>query len=312
MTKLIILSIDPQNIDPSEFVRLAFEQFRAIGVEEFSLDEPRVDELLGARAYSGGDVPVEVIDEIDQTIASDTCNRYKVYFENDSPGLQDCIDQCQTWGLQFEVQELADQDWDAEWRKTYSAFEVTEDLWIIPEWEKENYKGEKYLYVYPGQGFGTGKHETTFLCLKIYSELKRSDFASCLDFGCGSGILGCAVLKKSPRARIIFCDIDKAALDNTVQNLSLNFSGLDLSSCTVVVRDRLVLEKHNLVFANILLSALVDEKHTIDQSLNRGGLLIASGILAEQRDEFLNSYRDYKLLQEERKSDWMAFLLEKQ
>ncbi|HLT22593.1 MAG TPA: hypothetical protein VKZ84_04085, partial [Bacteriovoracaceae bacterium] len=43
----------------------ALNDFSAAGVEEYSLSEAEVDEILGVRSYSGGDLPQEVLDEVD-------------------------------------------------------------------------------------------------------------------------------------------------------------------------------------------------------------------------------------------------------
>ena len=71
------------------------------------------------------------------------------------------------------------------------------------------------LFIYPGMGFGTGNHETTFLCLQFLDDLvhkKKFTFDTCLDFGCGSGILGIAALKLIKKLSIDFCDLEIEAL----------------------------------------------------------------------------------------------------
>ena len=52
---------DPAVIE--EVKEIAFGKYDADGIQEFAIDEARVDEILGERAYSGGDVPEEVIDD---------------------------------------------------------------------------------------------------------------------------------------------------------------------------------------------------------------------------------------------------------
>ena len=58
----------------------AIEDFGCDGVEEFSLEEARVDEILGERAYSGGDIPESLIDEVQAATVDQDSFTYKYFF----------------------------------------------------------------------------------------------------------------------------------------------------------------------------------------------------------------------------------------
>lgn len=58
----------------------AHEDFGCDGVEEFSLEEARVDTILGERAYSGGDVPESLIDEVEAATIEQDAFTYKYFF----------------------------------------------------------------------------------------------------------------------------------------------------------------------------------------------------------------------------------------
>ena len=90
--------------------------------------------------------------------------------------------------MSIVLEEKESQDWNESWREHYSSIQITEEFSICPSWEEP--KSEKYIKIYPGLGFGTGEHETTELCLAASWSLGVDSFESCLDFGCGSGILG--------------------------------------------------------------------------------------------------------------------------
>lgn len=67
---------------PGEWVSLeshAVNDFDSIGIEEFSLTEPEVDALLGERSYSGGDLPQEVLDEVEDRVLKGPVN-YRFFF----------------------------------------------------------------------------------------------------------------------------------------------------------------------------------------------------------------------------------------
>ena len=65
---------------------------------------------------------------------------------------------------------------------------LLESFFIKPTWEEvdEEHKGMKMIEIDPGTAFGTGKHDTTQLCIKQLVEYVK-DGDKVLDLGCGSG-----------------------------------------------------------------------------------------------------------------------------
>ena len=297
----------------------AVDDYFCQGIEDFSMNEEQVDEALGEKAFSGGSVPQDVLDEVDLNQAAREGQRVKFYFHEGD--IENNVDNFQKYlrknceHLDVEVEKNNWTDWNAEWKKSYKPIEISSRLTIIPEWEKEEWTDKKEaLFIYPGMGFGTGDHETTFLCLQIFDELNQNNkFAHCLDFGCGSGILGMSALKLSPM-KVDFCDIEIEALNNCKQNLELNFLPDQLDGQRLVSRERFVVKKdYDLIFANILEHILIEEKELLKECLKENGSLIVSGILIEQmkkiKDEF--SEMGFQLKEEKIKGQWAALLFEK-
>ena len=171
-----------------EIDHIACAEYAATGVEDFSIDEAKVDSILGERSYSGGDVPESVIFEVEDTL--NTEGLLKKYYFNSKEEAIEFQNYLNTHGQKLELIESEVEDWNEEWKKTYAPILVSEELEIIPSWNKEDYSSlaKNQIYIYPGMGFGTGSHETTFLCLKLYTKYLNNRFKTCLDFGCGSGI----------------------------------------------------------------------------------------------------------------------------
>lgn len=298
----------------------ALDDFGCDGIEEFALEEARVDEILGERAYSGGDIPESLIDEVQAaTIDQDTITYKYFFYQNDFEEnaanfvffLKENYPELPLFTAQKNF-----EDWNAEWKKFYTPIIVSPRLEIIPEWLKDSraHSSAAKVYIYPGMGFGTGTHETTYLCLSLFDKISDDiTFGSaCLDFGCGSGILGIAALKikKMPT---LFCDIDKSALDNCIQNLVLNFEGEILEGTKLVIRERFSVDKkYNLVFANILEYVLLSEKETILSSLEKNGYLIVSGLLNHQVENIVSAYQPLKKVAVVSKNDWSAILFQGQ
>ena len=312
MSKYYYLEV-PRGTDfDLEISTLAHSKYDCLGIEEFSIDEPRVDQILGERSYSGADLPLDVINEVDATVNLGN-DLIKFFFASPTHAnkFQELL--LHKYQLDSQVVEKDQQDWNAEWKKSYAPINIDDQLSIIPEWDRTsaNENDKDKVFIYPGMGFGTGNHETTFLCLQSVQKYKNkiSMDSRCLDFGCGSGILG-IVLNRLYGCAADLYDIDQDALNNCTQNIELN--GLDKKDFQLLLpadRDKID-QKYNIVFANILQNVLLSEKKFLSHSVLPGGVLILSGLLKGQEDEVIEAYRDENTLLEHvltySKGDWVA------
>lgn len=293
----------------------AINDFGSLGIEEFSLTEAEVDEILGERSYSGGDLSQDVIDEVESTVLGRPAN-YRFFFDNKNSA-NDFLNRVRTEHLcESQVEEHKNEDWNAEWKKHYSPILVNENLEIIPSWNKDyQSKAKEQIFIYPGQGFGTGSHETTFLCLKLFTEhVLNKKIEMCLDFGSGSGILGLAVFKFFPDAKVDFYDIDPEANKNCYQNAETNH--LEDKAFRLLlpeVRSKLHKE-YDVVFANILENVLLLEREALIQYTKVNGALILSGLLKHQAEGIKTLYGSHgmKLISHLEKGDWAALLFERE
>lgn len=299
--------------DECRISQIAIEHFNCLGVEEYSFDEPQVDELLGERSYSGGDLDDSIYSEVEISAGLRADPIVNFYFEN-----LESSDKFKNWlqslDLKIDIAQAQEetQDWNAYWREHYDTIDLVNDYKIVPSWKKESSESlHKNIYIYPGMGFGTGNHETTYLCLLSMFE-KELQFNSVLDFGCGSGILGIGALKLNPNAAVDFYDIDEEALKNCQENIKLN--ELDTNNYPCLLPDKraqIDSQKYDLVFANILKHVLIAEKQALFQYLNEGASLLLSGILKEQASEVISEFEatGLSLEKEYNKGDWIALLM---
>ena len=293
---------------------LAVSEFGAMGIEEFSLDEAQVDELLGDRSYSGGDLPLEILEEV-ETHMSLRPGNYRFFFSDSASASNFKQEIAGELLCEVQIEECPQQDWNAQWKKHYSPIKVNQALEVIPSWQQDfNSSAAKQIFIYPGMGFGTGSHETTFLCLKLFTEeLLSHNLERILDFGSGSGILGLSSLLFFPQAELDFYDIDPEANKNCFHNAEVNkLTDTKFRLLLPEVR-QLLRPNYQLVFANILESILLAEKENLIAKTEAGGHLILSGLLTHQASGVITSYvqAGLTLIRQEYKGDWAALLFRK-
>ena len=90
---------------------------------------------------------------------------------------------CEIGDGSITVDETEDIDWINNWKKYFHQFYI-DDLLVIPSWEKvkEEDKDKMVFHIDPGTAFGTGKHETTQLCIRQLKKHIRPD-TKLLDVG---------------------------------------------------------------------------------------------------------------------------------
>lgn len=310
-----LFHFQPSAAEWSSVESMAINDFDSLGIEEFSLSEPEVDALLGERSYSGGDLPQDVIDEVEDRVLKGP-NNYRFFF-SDPKMASGFLNKVKVGFLcESQLEEHQNEDWNAEWKKHYSPIKVNDVLEIIPSWNKDfKSQTQKQIYIYPGQGFGTGSHETTFLCLKLFTEnVIQEKINTALDFGSGSGILGLSVFKFFPDAKVDFYDIDPEANKNCYQNAETNdLQDYSFRLLLPEVRNKL-LKEYDVVFANILENILILERDSLIAYTKVNGSLILSGLLKHQAKGIIESYsqKGMKLISHVEKGDWTAILFKKE
>jgi ribosomal protein L11 methyltransferase len=104
------------------------------------------------------------------------------------------------------------RDWVAMSRANWEPLPVGERFFLVPQWRSDPApEGRFRIAVNPGMAFGTGRHETTQLCLEALETHVRPG-VRVLDVGTGAGILAqaAALLGAAP---VWACDIDPEAVE---------------------------------------------------------------------------------------------------
>ncbi len=282
------------------------ENYKALGIEEMSLEEAEVDEILGEESFCGGDLPIELIEKLE--MAQSQMGK-KIFFNDfvDAKKAMIFLNQLDP-EAQIKLESREQEDWQENWRLYYKKVELLDGkIVILPEWDKEQPETDLLIRINPGQGFGTGTHETTQLCLEW---LLDRDFKKVLDFGCGSGILGIGAQKLDSSVTCDYYDIDANALENCLDNIGLNGITDNFKIYQPDEKIKLNFNSYDLVFANILAPVLIEESKLL-KSL-KAPTLILSGLLEDQVTTVMSAYTDeYEVEGIKTRNQWVSLLLKR-
>jgi len=202
--------------------------------------------------------------------------------------------------FKYKLEPLEDKDWEREWMDNFHPMQFGTRLWICPSWRDVPDPNAVNVMLDPGLAFGTGTHPTTALCLRWLDGIDVADKVV-VDFGCGSGILALAALKLGAK-RVVAIDIDPQALQATQENARRN--GVEDRLDVYLPADQPTLEA-DVVMANILSGPLLELQDVISSYCKPSGLLVLSGILAEQVTKIEAAYtRDFALDESAIDGEW--------
>lgn len=186
-----------------------------------------------------------------------------------------------------------DLDWINNWKKYFSSFYI-DDILIKPTWEelKEEDKDKFMIEIDPGISFGTGKHETTQLCIRqLLKYIRTMEQPKVLDVGCGSGILSIVALKVGAR-EVVGTDLDPDCMTSTYENMEVNHLPKELGTFYVgnliddtQLQEKVGTEEYEIVVANILADVIIPMAPVIPARLKKGGYFITSGIIDFKEQE---------------------------
>jgi ribosomal protein L11 methyltransferase len=189
----------------------------------------------------------------------------------------------------FEISRVEDQAWERAWMQDYGPMHFGRRLSVYPSHIPLDDPERINIILDPGMAFGTGTHPTTALCLR-WLDTQELTGKSCVDYGCGSGILAVAALMLGA-ARVYAVDIDPQALTATQQNAERNGISFGLQ---VSMPDKLGSVGADIVMANILSNTIIQLSEVLTALVRPGGKLVLSGILCEQseavRQAFIHAF----------------------
>ncbi len=217
------------------------------------------------------------------------------------------------------------------WKKTFHPSQNWNEIWesnfepvLVGDWVgvradfHEPFKNVRHeIVINPKMAFGTGHHETTWMCL---DQMRSIDFEGkkVLDYGCGSGILA-ILASKMGAADILAVDIEEESFLNTQENAERNAApNIRAVRGTLEAVDD---DDFDIVLANINRNVILDSLFELSQMVNTGGWLVASGFLKEDESVVvdvawrmgfqLTAINEKERATESGKLTWLCLLFEK-
>ncbi|MFW5993678.1 MAG: 50S ribosomal protein L11 methyltransferase [Halanaerobiaceae bacterium] len=204
-----------------------------------------------------------------------------------------------------------EKNWIENWRENYQPIEVGADWIILPPWKIDQIKdsGKEQIIIDPGQAFGTGSHESTYLALCNLTELIKGHMVrTMLDIGTGSGILAIAA-KKLGIEQVTAIDISETAIENSNKNFKYNNLTGEIETIVCDI-SQAKLKKYELVVSNLLAPIIHANFENIINRVVSDGFIILSGFINRQseelRDRLMNNKFD--VIKEIEKNEWSSLI----
>lgn len=202
-------------------------------------------------------------------------------------------------GLTIEEEEIP--DYSVITKRYFKTITVC-GIKIVPPWKKN--KPVNSIIIEPGMAFGTGRHESTKIMMKL---MERIDFKNkdVMDMGCGSGILAIYASMLGAK-RVVAVDNDTDAVLSAKKNINLNRLG-NIDIVCADIND--IGGVYDIVLANLDIRTFQKYGQKIKNHIKRDGLIIISGILRKEKKQVYKSFEDFRLIAEESKNAWTGMIL---
>ena len=203
---------------------------------------------------------------------------------------------------------VCDEDWVDNWKLYFKPGSITERFTVKPTWHEYESKREDELIIEidPGMAFGTGKHPTSTLCVRLLEKYIQSADDAVLDIGCGSGILSIVAAMLGAK-NVKGVELDPVAVEVAKENIALN--GLQ-DQVEVILGDltKGLDEKFDIIVANLMADLVIKLSGDVKKHLRGRKIYISSGVLIEKKEQVSHAIEEcgFEILEILEEAEWCA------
>lgn len=215
---------------------------------------------------------------------------------------------------ELEQRIIEEEDWEKAWQIHFKTRRLTSRIVVRPPWEEYTpITGDVVLTIYPGMAFGTGRHPSTWLCLRALEELARDwaadSWPQVLDVGTGTGILGLAAAHFG--AKVLAIDLDPEALAAARDNIRLNELQDRVRADDIPLSA--IRQQFDLILGNLTAPDLHSLAESLAGRLRPSGQLIISGFLSTDLPKLQQRFEAQGLtyLKTHQKDDWTVLVFKR-
>lgn len=213
--------------------------------------------------------------------------------------------------FQFEKKFHPSENWNERWESNFQPV-IVEDWCGVRADFHPSFDGsvQHELLIQPKMAFGTGHHETTWMCLHALKNLPVAG-QNLLDFGCGTGILAILAARLGA-AHIEAIDIEQESFENTLENAAKNGVAEKITARCGILRDDEGTDFDGIL-ANINRNVILDSLPRLSDLIRSGGWLLVSGILREDEKVVVEAAAAAGFQQKtlDSRGNWLCILFEK-
>jgi len=186
--------------------------------------------------------------------------------------------------IAFEKQEIEKQNWNELWESNFEPVQVEDFVGIRASFHEPINGVEHEIVITPKMSFGTGHHATTYLVMQAMRNLSWEG-KTVFDFGTGTGILAILAEKLGAQS-VLGIDNDDWCIENATENIEINrCTKIEIAKGETAELGR----RYEIILANINKHIILENIPYLDNSLQKGGLILLSGLLAEDESDILKA-----------------------
>lgn len=209
----------------------------------------------------------------------------------------------QQMAFSYTEQDLAAQNWNASWESNFEPVQVADFVAIRAHFHAPIKSVQHELIITPKMSFGTGHHATTYMMIDAMQQINFTH-KKVFDFGTGTGVLA-ILAEKLGATHILAIDNDDWSIENSRENIVGNH-------CQHIQLKKMehpnVQECFDVILANINKNVLLEYIPILRKQLSPNGILLMSGLLAEDETAIhqLAVAQGLQLTQAFSRAQWIA------